>query len=154
MDQEKEDNEPQISLKPIGWVCSDIKEPGYRRWDKVVSEVVLDPEFSEAAEGLEKFSHIVVLYWMHRIPSAKRSRLKLHPQHREDLPLLGVLATRAPARPNPIGVGVAQLLEHKGNVLKVKGLDAIDGSPVIDIKPYTKQDAVAHIRVPNWVSKL
>ncbi len=151
---EKESSKLQMVLRPIGWVRSEVKKTGMRQWDEVVSEVILEPEFVEAADGLEEFSHIVVLFWMHKIAPEERSLTKTHPQRRMDMPLLGVLATRAPARPNPIGLRVVRLLERKGNTLRVKGLDAIDGTPVIDIKPYISHDAVGQITVPDWVNKL
>jgi len=68
-------------------------------------------------------------------------------------PLVGRLATRSPSRPNPVGQSVVQLLEQQGNILKVRGLDAIDGTPVIDIKPYIpKYDSAPDARVPEWIT--
>lgn len=154
MGPEKEGSQPQISLKPIGWVRSGIKEPKRRQWEGVESEIVLNPELAEAAEGLDDFSHIVVLFWMHQVLAEARSQTKAHPQRRQDLPLVGVLATRSPARPNPIGLAVVRLLERRGNVLKVKGLDAIDGTPVLDIKPSFPGDGMVQVEVPDWVAKL
>jgi tRNA-Thr(GGU) m(6)t(6)A37 methyltransferase TsaA len=144
----------QISVKPIGWVRNEIKEPKRRQWDKVVSELVLNPELTEATEGMEEFSHVVVLFWMHQVPAEARLQTKAHPQRRADLPLVGVLVTRSPARPNPIGMAVVRLLERKGNVLKVKGLDAIDGTPLLDIKPCFPSDAMTQVQAPEWVTKL
>ncbi len=70
------------------------------------------------------------------------------------MPLVGVLATRAPHRPNPIGLSLVELVERRGNILKVRGLDALDGSPVLDLKPYDKWDSAEHVRVPEWWTKL
>jgi tRNA (Thr-GGU) A37 N-methylase len=67
---------------------------------------------------------------------------------------VGVLATRSPVRPNPLGITVVKLLEKRGNVLKVIGLDAIDGTPVVDIKPCLPGDSVTQIEVPDWINKL
>jgi len=144
----------KIAIKPIGWIRNEIKEPKRQQWDEVISELVLNPELTEATEGIEEFSHVVVLFWMHQVPAEARSRTKAHPQRRADLPLVGVLVTRSPARPNPIGMAVVRLLERNGNVLKVKGLDAIDGSPLLDIKPCFPGDAIAEVRVPEWATKL
>jgi len=144
----------EISLKPIGWVRSPIKEPMREGWQDVLSEIILDADLEEALDGLEEFSHVIVFYWMHRVSQEGRSITKTHPQRREDLPLVGVFATRSPARANPIGMTAAKLVERKGNVLKVVGLDALDGTPVLDLKPYLPRDSLDDIRVPDWVDKL
>ena len=139
-------------LRSIGTVRSEIEEPslvagprdlereekGRERQDRrgAVSEIVINSSLAEALEGIEEFSHLVVLYWAHRVPPDARSFTRVHPMGRKDRPLVGVFATCSPARPNPICVTVARLLERKANVLRVESLDAINGTPVIDIKPY------------------
>jgi tRNA-Thr(GGU) m(6)t(6)A37 methyltransferase TsaA len=143
-----------MELKAIGVVRSDIKQPLKRGWEDVVAEVVVDAGLTEALEGLEDFSHIIVLYWMHRLDESKDMPLKVHPMGDRELPLTGRFATRAPSRPNPIGQATVALLERRGNVLKVKGLDAIDGTPVIDIKPYIPgYDSAANARAARWMPK-
>ena len=108
----------------------------------------------EGLDGLEEFSHILVVFWMHKVPAMRQPVCKIHPQGRADLPLVGLFATRSPYRPNPVGVSAPRLVERKGNVLRVVGLDAIDGTPVLDIKPYLPHlDAPADYRGPDWVSK-
>jgi tRNA-Thr(GGU) m(6)t(6)A37 methyltransferase TsaA len=78
----------------------------------------------------------------------------VHPKRNQNLPLVGVFATRSPVRPNPMGMATVKLLEHRDNVLKVIGLDAIDGTPVLDIKPYIPgSDSPAAARTPDWLSK-
>jgi tRNA-Thr(GGU) m(6)t(6)A37 methyltransferase TsaA len=144
-------NSSQFSIEPIGWVHNEVKEPLRRGWEGMVSEIVLKAELAQAIEGLEGFSHIIVLFWMHRIPKGMSPPAKVHPQGRADLPLVGLFATRAPYRPNPIGLSVVRLLERKGNVLRVEGLDAIDGTPVLDIKPYFLP-SLAQVRVPQWAN--
>lgn len=153
MSPERENQAP-IVLRPIATVKNNVKEMGKRDWAQVVSELVFDPSFKDAIDGLEDFSHIIVLFWMHRSPAWQCSMSKIHPQMRPDLPLVGVLATRSPVRPNPLGMAVVRLLERRGNLLKVIGLDAIDGTPVVDIKPYLPKDPAAPARVPDWVHKL
>jgi len=143
-----------IVLKPIARVKNNVKETGIRDWSKVVSELVFEPGFEEAIDGLEDFSHIIVLFWMHLFAGQEQTPLKTHPQMRTDLPFVGVFATRSPVRPNPIGIAVAKLVERKGNVLKVTVLDAIDGTPVIDIKPYFPGAPDTEVKVPDWVNKL
>jgi tRNA-Thr(GGU) m(6)t(6)A37 methyltransferase TsaA len=143
-----------MTLEPIAVVRNEIKEMGKHKWEEVVSLLILRPDLEEALDGLEKFSHIIVVFWMHLSPVGERIALKTHPQMRQDLPLVGVLATRSPVRPNPLGVTVVKLLERKGTLLKVIGLDALDGTPVVDIKPYLPGDSVIDIKAPDWVYKL
>jgi tRNA-Thr(GGU) m(6)t(6)A37 methyltransferase TsaA len=79
--------------------------------------------------------------------------LKIHPRGRQELPLLGLFATRTPNRPNPVGKAMVRLLQRRGNILRVEGLDAIDGTPVIDIKPYIPgYDSVTNAKVPPWIT--
>jgi len=144
----------QYIVKPIGKVKNDIKEPLREGWDVVVSELILDADLEEAVEGLEEFSHIIVFFWMHKVPLERGVTTKVHPRRRQDLPLVGLFATRTPYRPNPVGISVVRLLERQGNVLKVKGLDAINGTPVIDIKPYLPGDIISDSSFPQWVAKL
>ena len=153
MSREK-DEQAQITLKPVAKVNNDAKEPGIRDWSRVVSELVFETELVNALDGLEDFSHIIVIFWMHLFAGQERIPLKTHPQMRTELPLVGIFATRSPIRPNPLGIAVAQLLERKGNVLKVKGLDAVDGTPVVDVKPYFPGAPDDHVKVPDWVNKL
>lgn len=145
----------QIVLKPIGVVSSKVKGPMRGGWGEVTSEIVIEEGLSESLDGLEEFSHIIVVYWMHQVPTGARPPGKVHPRGRADLPLVGLFATRAPYRPNPLGVSVARLAARRGNILTVVGLDAVDGTPVIDIKPYMPPiDNPAEVRVPDWVTKV
>lgn len=143
----------EFYFKPIGAVHSPIKEPEKREWDDIVSEIHLDRKWARALEGLEDFSHIIVIYYFSR--SKKWIKLQTHPKGREDLPLVGMFATRSPHRPNPIALTICRLIRRDGTRLTVKGLDAIDGTPVIDIKPYIPDnDLVKRARVPGWIKKL
>jgi len=144
----------QYIATPIGVVRNNIKEPKKKGWEIVVSELILDTNMEEALEGLEEFSHIIVVFWMHKVPQERDIPTKVHPRGRQNLPLVGLFATRAPYRHNPIGISVVILLERQKNVLKVEGLDAIDGTPIIDIKPYLPRDTVADATFPGWVAKL
>ena len=131
----------EIKIRPIGRVKSNFKNtpPLRKSWGDVISKIIIRPEFSQCLAGLEKYSHIIVLYWMHKVRRNKPVFSK------------GVLASRLPFRPNPIGLTIAELLERKGNILIVSGLDAFDGSPVIDIKPYTghPRDLVLDFKSPD-----
>jgi tRNA-Thr(GGU) m(6)t(6)A37 methyltransferase TsaA len=141
-------------LKPIGLVHNEIKEKGRHDWENIRSRIVIDSKYEEALDGLEEFSHIIVLFWMHKSPPGEQSPLKTRPQMRADLPLVGILATRSPVRPNPFGITTARLINRNKNELKVQELDAIDGTPVIDIKPCLYGNAVKDIMVPEWVHRL
>jgi tRNA-Thr(GGU) m(6)t(6)A37 methyltransferase TsaA len=147
-------NQTEMTLEPIAIVKNDIKEMGRRDWDKVISQLVFRPDFEDALEGLKEFSHIIVLFVFHLSPSGESAAHKIHPQMRPDLPLVGVFATRSPVRPNPLGMAVVELRGHIKNILIVTGLDALDGTPIVDVKPYLPGDSVAKIKVPDWVHKL
>ena len=142
-----------IKLKPIGFVKT--KAIGKEVRDKRnISEIVLHQNLKEALDGLSEFSHLFVIFWMHEISKEERKTRKVHPRGREDMPLLGVFATRTPYRPNPIGLTLVELLEVKGNLITVRGLDAFDGTPILDIKPFDHWDLVEETKVPHWWTKL
>lgn len=144
-----------VAVRPIGIVRNKVKEPTPFGWEEVESEILIREELAPALEGIEGFSHITVLFWMHLLPEEKRSLTKIHPRDREDLPLMGVLATRTQCRPNPVGSTTVRLLGRKGNRLMVLGLDAVDGSPVLDLKPYLPPyDSMPEVRMPDWVKRL
>ena len=147
------DELPGITLKAVGVVRNTVKQaPGHGyNWQDVVSEIVVDSSLTEALDGLEKYSHIIVIWWMHKVTVTDQSPTKIHPQGNLEIPLTGIFATRSPRRPNPLGKATVRLLQRQGNILKVKGLDAIDGTPVIDIKPYIpRYDSVTGARAPEW----
>jgi tRNA-Thr(GGU) m(6)t(6)A37 methyltransferase TsaA len=149
------DDSSLMTLKAIGVVRNGLEQRPDEQdwWQELESEIIVDPALTEALDGLEEFSHIIVLWWMHRLTSAEVP-LKVHPRGRQDLPLRGIFAVRTPNRPNRIGKATVELLERTGNILKVKGLDALDGSPVIDIKPYiTGYDSVEDAQSPQWLEE-
>lgn len=147
------DRLPAMIVTEIGVVRNGVTRPPEAGWAQVTSELVMEPGLGEALDNLEEFSHLIVLYWMHQRERFKVP-LKVHPKGRAELPLVGLLATRSPDRPNPLGHTVVRLLERRGNVLLVEGLDAFDGAPVIDLKPYLPQnDSVADAEVPTWIPK-
>jgi tRNA-Thr(GGU) m(6)t(6)A37 methyltransferase TsaA len=120
-----------------------------------ISEIIIEEEMIDILHGIEDYSHLVVLYWAHLVPEPSRSLTHVHPMGRADFPLMGIFSTCSPARPNPVLMTIVRLHEKKENVLRVSGLDAVDGSPVIDIKPfvgdfYTRQD----VRIPGWMQRI
>jgi len=136
-------------------VKSPVKEGVDKDWGKVVSEIHIDSEFKNGLNGIDSFSNIIVVFEMHKSSWNPENDLVRRPQGREDMPLVGIFAQRAKHRPNPIGITSVQLLEVDGNILKVRGLDAIDETPVLDIKPYFPQfDRVASPRIPEWIDRL
>jgi tRNA-Thr(GGU) m(6)t(6)A37 methyltransferase TsaA len=140
-------------LEPVGFVKTDTVGKEVR--DKnVVSRIVFREEYSEALEGVEEFSHLFVLFWLHRMSDEKKRIMKVRPRGRSDMPLLGIFATRTPHRPNPIGLTRVKLLKVEGNVITVQGLDAFDGTPVLDIKPFDSWDTTEDFKVPAWWMKL
>jgi tRNA-Thr(GGU) m(6)t(6)A37 methyltransferase TsaA len=146
-------SEKRIILNPIGFVRTEAV--GDEVKDKTrTSQIVIHNELAEALEGIEDFSHLFVLFWLHEISSEERKTLKVHPRGRKDLPLLGVFATRTNLRPNPVGLTLVELVKVEGNVLTVRGLDAFDGTPVLDVKPFDSWDMAKDARVPSWWTKL
>ncbi|MBM4447394.1 MAG: tRNA (N6-threonylcarbamoyladenosine(37)-N6)-methyltransferase TrmO [Chloroflexi bacterium] len=144
----------EINLTPIGFVKNNITEPKREDWEEVASEIIIKEDLKEALSRIDEFSHIIVIYWMHKLPPSQRSVMKVHPKGNQNLPLVGVFASHSPARPNPIGITTVKLLERRDNVLKVTGLDAIDKTPVLDIKPYIpNHDSASEIKTPNWLTK-
>ncbi|MGQ9921113.1 MAG: tRNA (N6-threonylcarbamoyladenosine(37)-N6)-methyltransferase TrmO [Desulfobacca sp.] len=123
-----------------------------RRSGKVF--IVVAPARAEGLDGIEAFSHLWVIYWFHGNDTPeKRRTLKVHPRGNPLNPLTGVFATRSPMRPNLLGLQVCRLVERQGNRLEVAGLDAWDGSPVLDLKPYVPQiDAVPQATIPSWAA--
>jgi tRNA-Thr(GGU) m(6)t(6)A37 methyltransferase TsaA len=147
-----DDELPEIKLKAIGTIRNAIKTRGRHDTKNIISEIVLDPKLTTALDNLEDFSHIIVIYFMHR--SRKPFPVKVHPRYSTLPGPVGVFASRSPDRPNPLGKTTVELLERHKNVLKVRGLDAIDGTPVIDIKPYIPGlDSVADAKLPPWMKK-
>jgi tRNA-Thr(GGU) m(6)t(6)A37 methyltransferase TsaA len=144
----------EIKLTPIGFVKNALVETTRIDCGEITSEIIIKEEFKEALGGIDEFSHIVVIYWLHKTPSSQRSVTKVHPKHNQNLPLIGVFATRSPVRPNPIGISTVKLLKYHANVLEVIGLDAVNGTPVLDIKPHIPgSDSPTEVRIPDWLSK-
>jgi tRNA-Thr(GGU) m(6)t(6)A37 methyltransferase TsaA len=136
---------------PIGFVRNAI-ETAHREtpWESIESEIVIDERWRDALKGLDQFSHIWIIFYIDRVPAP--SALQIHPMKKPDLPLVGIFATRSPQRPNPIGIRAAELLSVRENVLRVRGLDALNGTPVLDLKPYIPRgDAIGDARVGEWV---
>lgn len=143
----------EIVLKPIGVVRTTAI--GDEVKDKTrTSQVVMCKDLTNALDGISGFSHLFVLFWLHETSAKQRKLLKVHPRRRKDLPLLGIFATRTMTRPNPIGLTLVELVNVEDNVLTVRGLDAFDGTPVLDIKPFDSWDNAETAKVPEWWTKM
>ena len=140
--------EPAV-MRPIGIVRNAVTTPRPDGWRALRSDIILREELSPMLEGIDGFSHLIVVFAFHRVPESER-RESITPRD-DRMPEQGVLATRSQLRPNPVGVAVVPLLKRRKNILRVEGLDAIDGTPVLDIKPYyPNYDAVSGASVPDW----
>jgi L-fuculose-phosphate aldolase len=131
--------EQEIVLKPIGLIRSPIASPDQapRQGSEsgISGQLVLDERYKDAMLGLEKGRKIVIVYWMHL---ADRDIQQVHPRHDSTLPLRGVFSLRSPQRPNPVSVSTVEITEIEGTVIDVVGLDAVDGTPLLDIKGVMK----------------
>jgi tRNA-Thr(GGU) m(6)t(6)A37 methyltransferase TsaA len=146
---------PPAVFSPVGVVHNAVKKPQMGGWESVESRIIVRRELADALDGLEGYSHLILLFWIDRAPEEERGAIRIHPRGDPALPLLGVFATRTQLRPNPIGLSIVPLLARKGNVLRVRGLDAIDGTPVLDIKPYIPHyDSVPQASIPAWASEV
>jgi tRNA-Thr(GGU) m(6)t(6)A37 methyltransferase TsaA len=146
-----------LVLKPIGVVKSARHQPIDDDWDRVASRIELDgAQFAaDATAGLRDFSHIEVIYHFDRVPDAEIQTGARHPRGRADWPKVGIFAQRSKSRPNRIGVCVCRLERADGLTLHVRGLDAIDGTPVLDIKPVMKGFLPrGEIREPDWAGEI
>jgi tRNA-Thr(GGU) m(6)t(6)A37 methyltransferase TsaA len=137
----------QLKIRCIGIIHSPYRtrEEAPRQGRNEIAEIELDDGFSEGLKDIEQFSHLHIFYYLHR--SEGYSLTTTTPWHDEPH---GVFATRSPRRPTPLGYAVVELLERKGNMLKVKGIDAIDGTPVIDIKPYSPRIDARPLANRGW----
>ncbi len=164
-----------ISLRTVGIVRNVLKEPFLKAGDsdiemhgeidavreevrqsyQMISEIIIDKDIMNILAGIEEYSHLVVLYWAHQVPEKSRLLTQVHPMGRKETPISGIFCTCSPARPNPVLMSVVSLYKRKENVLQVRGLDAVDGSPVIDIKPYVKEFyPKGKVTVPEWMKQL
>ncbi|WDP91983.1 MAG: tRNA (N6-threonylcarbamoyladenosine(37)-N6)-methyltransferase TrmO [Desulfobacter sp.] len=164
-----------ISLCPVGLIHSKIKTPFLKPGPKgikserdprevkahlkelkeTVSRIEIRPELSGILDGIRDYSHLVILYWAHRVPEASRSITRVHPMGRKENPEVGIFGTGSPVRPNPILTTVVKLVDREENTLSVTGLDAVDQSPVLDIKPYVRAFyPEGETRIPDWMARI
>jgi tRNA (adenine37-N6)-methyltransferase len=142
-----------VELEPIGVVRNGEHDAGRGDWSRVESRIELRAGLTEALLGLDGYSHVIVLGWLDRVPDELRARPRAYPAGDERLPLQGALALRGGARPNPIAFTVCELrsVEEEAGAIVVRGLDLVDGTPVLDVKPYIAfYDARPDATLPRW----
>lgn len=144
----------KIEMEAIGFVENDVKDKKDMSWGEDTSSIVLNEQYISGLMGLDDFSHVIIIYHLDRAKYEKDKHLQRRPQNRDDMPLVGIFSQRGKDRPNRIGMTSVEIVSVSDDRLVVKGLDAVDGTPVLDIKPYypvyDKKDA----SVPDWVDRL
>src|SRR5690349_5902717 len=146
-----------IHLQAIGHVRTTRNDPTDDNWDAETTRIELDTSrfTAEALLSLDSFSHVEVIYWFHHAEAATPTMGARHPRGRNDWPLVGIFAQRGKNRPNRIGLTICSILKVEGAVLHLSGLDAIDGTPVLDLKPWMSGFAPrGDIREPQWSREL
>ncbi len=145
----------EIKLKPIGFVSSPITERVDENWGEIKSKTILFQDYDGAFLGLEKFSHAIIVTYLHEANYIKEKHLKRRPRNLKTMPLVGIFSQRVKDRPNPIGITAVEIIKIEGNTLEVRGLDAINETPILDVKPYYPQyDKIKKSHVPEWVNRL
>src|SRR3989344_3967723 len=141
-------------IEIIGYARNSIKEQQFGGFSETETEIVLDKKYEKALKGLESYSHVIVLYWMNEAEGIVR--LEHQPQGNPNVPVVGIFATRCQWRPNCIGISTVPLVSVEKNVVKVKGLDIIDNTLILDIKPYLPDydKAEGKVKLPEWTKKL
>jgi tRNA-Thr(GGU) m(6)t(6)A37 methyltransferase TsaA len=141
-----------ISLQPIGYVRNSRKDLVDDDWDSVPTSIELSADFGpESLKGLEAFSHAEVIYHFDRVPESDIERGARHPRGNREWPSVGIFAQRGKNRPNRLGATLVEILGVEGRLLRVAGLDAVDGTPVLDIKPVMKEFLPrSPVRQPEW----
>jgi tRNA-Thr(GGU) m(6)t(6)A37 methyltransferase TsaA len=146
-----------IEIHPIGWVRGGRAEAIDDDWGAVEARIELDGErfTPDVLAGIDAFSHVEVVFHFDQVDEAKVNLGARHPRGNEAWPKVGIFAQRAKARPNRLGLTTCRLLGVDGLALRVRGLDAIDGTPVLDLKPYMAEFAPrGEVHQPAWSSEL
>jgi tRNA (adenine37-N6)-methyltransferase len=152
----------KIVLKPIGVVHTKLSDEQIKEEHREIEAVVeVFPEFAKALGGLDGYSHLFILSYLHKLRPEQVGPLKVKPKRAtkmgfklEELPTLGVFALDSPTRPNPIGLTLVRLLKRSGRNLFVTGIDLFDGTPVIDVKAYNPDYEAKNYSMPKWYLKI
>jgi len=145
-----------FTVKPIGHVTAQRTDPIDDDWDAVPASITLDTRFDEEAlMGLDAFSHVEVIYLFHQVPDEEVEGKARHPRGNTDWPCVGIFAQRGKGRPNRLGATIARIDRVDGRTLHLTGLDAIDGTPVLDLKPVMKGFLPrGDIQEPDWAGEI
>lgn len=145
-----------IVLQPIGIVRNSRQDAGDDYWGGIRSEIILaEPLSAESLAGIEEFSHAEIIFYFHQVEDSKIVTEARHPRNNSLWPKVGILAQRGKNRPNRLGLSIVKVIKREGNKLYVEGLDAIDGTPVLDIKPVMKEFLPQeNIKQPEWSVEL
>ncbi|MFP3214272.1 MAG: tRNA (N6-threonylcarbamoyladenosine(37)-N6)-methyltransferase TrmO [Nitrososphaeria archaeon] len=151
-----------ICFDPIGYVKTEMNDEDIRKANgNVISKIIIKEEYIDGLQGLEGYSHILVISYLNKLRDFEIGVLKVKPRRLtkyglklEELPEVGVFAVDSPARPNPIGLSIAEIIKIDKNVITVKGLDLFNETPILDIKPYSYERVVKEFKVPDWYSEL
>ena len=147
----------EFELKAIGQVCGGRDVPEDDNWDSVAAEIRLDPSLfgTDVLLGLDQFSHAEIVFVFDQVEPDDITYDARHPRGRADWPKVGIFAQRGRNRPNRIGVSICRIVQVSGLTLRVQGLDAIDGTPVLDIKPVmTGFQPRGDIKEPSWAKEI
>ncbi|MEM1902020.1 MAG: tRNA (N6-threonylcarbamoyladenosine(37)-N6)-methyltransferase TrmO [Candidatus Nezhaarchaeales archaeon] len=151
-----------LQLKPIGVVRVNLSDEEVKASLKGVEGILEGyEEYAEGLHGIEGFSHLMIITLLHKVSDAQRKTLKVKPKrlkllglNEEDIPEVGVFCTDSPHRPNPLALTIVELVEVNGRFLKVRGLDLFNGTPILDIKPYTPSRRVEILKLPEWYQRI
>ena len=144
----------EIIMRPVGTVRNEVPNRKDDSWGDDISSIVLDRQFVSGLKGLEDFSHAIILFYLDQAKFDKEKHLQRRPQNRDDMPLTGIFSQRGKDRPNRIGMTSVEIVSVSEDTLVVKGLDAVNGTPVLDIKPYYPVYDKREATVPGWVDRL
>lgn len=146
----------QYSIQPVAIVNNNRKEIEDDNWGSIMSTIELTENFNELSlKGVDEFSHLEIIFYFDKVADEKIQYDARHPRNNKNYPEVGIFAQRGKNRPNKLGVTIVELIEIKQRTLIVKGLDAIDGTPIIDIKPVMKEFLPkGDVKQPNWSTSL
>ncbi|PEZ01062.1 tRNA (N6-threonylcarbamoyladenosine(37)-N6)-methyltransferase TrmO [Bacillus sp. AFS018417] len=145
-----------FSLQPIAFVHNERINIEDDLWGEIESIIeLIEPYTEESLQGIEQFSHIEVIFYFDRVTDANIQYTARHPRNNEQYPKIGIFAQRGKNRPNKLGATIVKVVRREGKRLVVQGLDAIDGTPILDMKPVMKEFLPREeIKQPNWATDL
>ena len=144
-----------MNIKYIGKVNNPVNELVDDNWGQVQSEIEINHEYADGLKGITDFSHAIIIFYMDKAQFNTETDLVRRPRGRQDLAEYGIFAQRAKHRPNPIGITTVKIISLDKNILTVRGLDAVNNTPVLDIKPYFKVfDNIEKSKQPKWVDDI